>query len=62
MVERLSAQLYLPGEQLFSIAANHTDMVKFDHYSDRAMQTVVRGLKECIAAGLLPCAASRRDA
>jgi hypothetical protein len=48
MVQRLSAQLYLPDEHRFPVSSNHSDMVKFDSQQCRAFQTVVTHMKECL--------------
>lgn len=48
MVERLSAQLYLPNERRFRSNSNHSDMVKFDSPQSRSFQTVVTYMKKCL--------------
>ena len=48
MVQRLSAQLYLPGEIRYPIHSSHTEMVKFDSPQNKAFQTVVTGIKKNI--------------
>ena len=48
MVQRLSAQLYLPGEVRCPGASNHTDLVKFDSRGNTAFQTIVGTLEKCI--------------
>ena len=48
MVERLSAQLYLPRESRYPVRSNHTDLVKFDSSRDKTFQTVVTTMKEDI--------------
>ena len=52
MVQRLSAQLYLPGESCYPINSNHTDMVKFDSPQEKAFQTVVTSIEEIIGTWL----------
>ena len=50
MVQRLSAQLYLPRESRYSVPSNHTDLVKFDSSRNKSFQTVVtsmEGIGEC---------------
>jgi hypothetical protein len=41
MVEKVSAQLYLPNEHRIPVPSNHTDMVKFLAPSDRTYCSVV---------------------
>ena len=41
MVQRLSAQLYLPKESRYPVHSNHTDLVKFDSPQNKTFQTVV---------------------
>jgi len=48
MVQRLSAQLYLPKEHRFPVTSNHRDIVKFDSQQCRTYQTVVTYMKECL--------------
>ena len=48
MVQRLSTQLYLPGESRYPINFNHTDLVKFDSPQEMAFQTVVTSIEEII--------------
>jgi len=48
MVQRFSAQLYLPWEQRIPVGKNHTDIVKFASPVDTTYQTVVRHLKDYI--------------
>ena len=50
MVQRLSAQLYLPRESRYPVPSNHTDLVKFDSSRNKSFQTVVtsmEGIGEC---------------
>jgi len=48
MVQRFSAQLYLPDGFQIPVNKNHTDMVKFDSPVDPTYKTVVKHLKECL--------------
>ena len=48
MVQRLSAQLYLPEESRYAVSSNHTDLVKFDSPREKAFQTVVIGIEDVI--------------
>ena len=48
MVQRLSAQLYLPRESRYPVHSNHTDLVKFSSPRDRAFQTIVATMEELI--------------
>lgn len=48
MVERFSAQLYLPSEHRIPVSKNHSDIVKFASRVDVTYQTVVKHMKECI--------------
>jgi hypothetical protein len=48
MVNRFSAQLYIPTEQRVPVEENHTNMVKFASAEDRTYRTVVRYLKEWV--------------
>ncbi|KAF8544651.1 hypothetical protein BDD12DRAFT_906355 [Trichophaea hybrida] len=45
MVNRFSAQLYIPTEQRVPVEENHTNMVKFASAEDRTYRTVVRYMK-----------------
>ena len=44
MVQRLSAQLVLPGEYCYEVPSNHTDMVKFESHENKAFQTVLTSM------------------
>jgi hypothetical protein len=48
MVNRFSAQLFIPYEQRVPVEENHTNMVKFASAEDRTYQTVVGYLKEWV--------------
>jgi hypothetical protein len=48
MVNRFSAQLYIPTEQRVPVEENHTNMVKFASADNRTYRTVVRYLKEWV--------------
>jgi len=48
MVNRFSAQLYIPTEERVPVEENHTNMVKFASAEDRTYQTVVRHLKKWV--------------
>jgi len=48
MVNRFSAQLYIPTEQRVPVEENHTNMIKFASAEDRTYRTVVRYLKEWV--------------
>ena len=48
MVQRLSAQLYLPKESRYPVHSSHTDLVKFDSSRNKAFQTVVTIMKESV--------------
>ncbi|KAF8535039.1 hypothetical protein BDD12DRAFT_754194, partial [Trichophaea hybrida] len=48
MVNRFSAQLFIPSEQRVPVEENHTNMVKFASAEDRTYRTVVRYLKEWV--------------
>ena len=48
MVQRLSAQLYLPKESRYPVHSNHTDLVKFDSSRNKAFQTVITIMGEVI--------------
>jgi len=48
MVQRFSAQLYLPDGFQIPVNKNHTDMVKFDSPVDPTYKTVVKHLKGCL--------------
>ena len=52
MVQRLSAQLYLPGESRYPVHSNHTDLVKFDSPREKAFQTVVTSIEDVIGTHL----------
>ena len=54
MVQRLSAQLYLPGESCYPINSGHTDLVKFDSPQEKAFQTIVTSV-EVIIGMYLEC-------
>lgn len=58
MVSRLSALLYLPGENRYPVESDHINMVKFDSPNDRAFQTVVAHLNECISTWFMSLAES----
>jgi len=47
MVQRFSAQLYLPFEHRIPVEKNHIDIVKFDSEVDPTYQTVVRHIQVC---------------
>jgi len=49
MVQRFSAQLYLPSEHRIPVGKNHTDIVKFASQVDTTYQTVVNYMKDCIS-------------
>ncbi|KAF8535735.1 hypothetical protein BDD12DRAFT_326423 [Trichophaea hybrida] len=49
MVQRFSAQLFIPSERRIPVRKNHTDMVKFAAPVDATYRTVVRHMKDCIA-------------
>ncbi|KAF8539938.1 hypothetical protein BDD12DRAFT_980660 [Trichophaea hybrida] len=49
MVQRFSAQLFIPSEHRIAVRKNHTDMVKFATPVDVTYRTVVRHMKRCIA-------------
>ena len=46
MVQRLSAQLYLPKESRYPVCSSHMDLVKFDSSRNKAFQTVVTSMKD----------------
>ena len=48
MVQRLSAQLYLPKEYRYPVHSTHTDLVRFDSRRNKAFQTVVTIMEEGI--------------
>ncbi|KAF8542396.1 hypothetical protein BDD12DRAFT_802949 [Trichophaea hybrida] len=48
IVNRFSAQLFIPCEQRVPVEENHTNMVKFASAEDRTYRTVVRYLKEWV--------------
>ena len=52
MVQRLSAQLYIPRESRYPVHSNHTDLVKFDSPQNKAFQTVVTSLGEAIVTSM----------
>ena len=52
MVQRLSAQLYLPRESRYPVHVNHTDLVKFDSSRNKAFQTIVTIMKEDVGKQL----------
>ena len=52
MVQRLSAQHYLPGESRYPLHSNHADLVKFDSLRHTAFQTVVTTISEVIGRQL----------
>jgi hypothetical protein len=48
VVNRFSAQLYIPTEERVPIEENHMNMVKFASAEDRTYRIVVRHLKEWV--------------
>ena len=52
MVQRLSAQLYIPGESRYPVHSNHTDLVKFDSSQNKAFQTVVTSMRGDIVTSM----------
>ena len=52
MVQRLSAQLYLPRESRHPVDSNHVDLVKFSSPRDKTFQTLVTILEGVIGARL----------
>ena len=52
MVQRLSAQLYLPKECRYPVHSSHADMVKFNSPRNKAFQTVVTIMEEGIGKQL----------
>ena len=55
MVNRFSAQLYIPTEERVPVEENHTNMVKFASAEDRTYRTVVRHLKKWADNIIMSC-------
>ena len=46
MVQRLSAQLYLPKESRYPVHSSRSDLVKFNSPQNEAFQTVVTTMEK----------------